>query len=335
MYRSGMRTKGVVMYQRIIVGLDGSASAEEALVPAAAVAQRASAEIRLVHVLDVLQSGYVNAISPASWSSDYPGHNAREYLERLARRLSAQRRLNVTVDVLKGDAADELVKVADRPASDLLMLTSHGRGPLQRFWLGSVADRVMREATPPVMLVPSGIASHGNAPFTNVLAPLDGSELAERALYGAATLADLFGAKLTLLRIVEIAPDVATVAIGPGIFPVQLVETKTLERAASNYLSDVASAYKVLAPVVNTVVIVDAASPASSILKYAADHGVDLIALATHGEGGMRRLILGSVADKLIRAGQFPVLVHKSQEQGAIPRPIPMMVGNQSSHRWP
>lgn len=306
------------MYQRILVGLDGSPSAEQALGAAAAIAHRAQAEIKLIHVLDPVQSRFAEAPARDAWTSDYPHRDAREYLERLGRVLNIRWKTRVTIEVMNGDAAKQLVKAADRPRSDLLVLASHGRGPLERFWLGSVADRVMREASPPVLLVPVSAGAQGRERFTNILAPLDGSELAEHSLYDAATLADLFGARLSLLRIVEVAPQVVAVPAGVGVFPVSMVETATLEQAASRYLDDVASTYKFLAPIITTEVLVDATSVAGSILDYVAAHNVDLVAIATHGDGGIKRLVLGSVADKLIRAGRVAVLVHKSQGVGTI-----------------
>lgn len=306
------------MHQRILVGLDGSPSAERAIRLAGAIAQRSHAEIRLIHVLDLLQSGYVSSLAPDAWASDHPDLDAREYLVRLAHEIRTRWNVRVTVDVLKGDAADQLVSAADGFKADLLVLTSHGHGPLKRLWLGSVADRVMREATPPVLLVPINANALAADRFSHVLAPLDGSQLAERALYGAATLADLFGAKLSLLRIVEVAPQVDAVPVGVGVFPVAIVDTATLEQTAAAYLTDVASAYKFLAPIIATDVLVDVNPPAQLILDYASDHKVDLIAIATHGEGGIRRLVLGSTADKLIRSGEIPVLVYKAQEAGAV-----------------
>lgn len=311
------------MYQRIVVGMDGSLSSEKGLGAALAIARRAQAEIRLIHVLDVSQSAYVDSHTRAPWTTANPDRNAREYLERFVLDISTRWSLRVSYDVMNGDAADQLVKAADRPGTDLLVVTSHGRGPFERFWLGSVADRVMREATSPVLLVPAATASASSERIGHILSPLDGSRLAEHALDGAASLAEFFGARLTLLRVVELAPPLVGFPGGEGVFPVATSDIAAIKESAVAYLEKVVVTRELLAPVVATDVVVETGSVASRILNYAAEHDVDLIALASHGEGGIRRLLLGSVADKLIRAGQVSVLIHNPQEPASVHRDLP------------
>jgi nucleotide-binding universal stress UspA family protein len=164
-----------------------------------------------------------------------------------------------------------------------------------------VADEIIRRGCVPVLLVRSG----GKAPeiltepaLDDVLIPLDGSSLAERVLAPALDLARLMEARCTLLRVVESGSSSA--GRSPGGSP---------ERApAEAYLECVATKVRERGLQVRTRVVV-ARHAAGAILEEAAAREGTLIALATHGRAGLKRLLLGSVTDKVIRGSNSPVLV--------------------------
>jgi nucleotide-binding universal stress UspA family protein len=179
-------------------------------------------------------------------------------------------------------------------------MTTHGRGPVSRFFLGSVADELLRRSPVPLLLT----RSHERAPalipepvLRNVLIPLDGSALAEQVLGPALDLARLMASRCTLLRVVEAGPP-----------PHGRTEQAVAEAGA--YLEHLAGWVREPALPVEARVVV-APHAAAAIIQEAQAQGSDLIALATHGRGGVRRMLLGSVADKVIRATTTPVLVYR------------------------
>jgi nucleotide-binding universal stress UspA family protein len=143
-----------------------------------------------------------------------------------------------------------------------------------------------------------------------VLIPLDGTALAEQILPSATALGRLLEAEYTLLRVVAPAPAVGFEPAGVGIggFVPPSEDSLTLE--ARNYLERVASRLRGEGLTVTTAVALGQ-SPAAAILAEAQDRGIDLIAMETHARHGLARLLLGSVADKVIRSSPLPVLVHR------------------------
>jgi nucleotide-binding universal stress UspA family protein len=153
--------------------------------------------------------------------------------------------------------------------------------------------------------------AHGSALLEGTLAlrpllPLDGSELAESALE---PLLDLVGpdAHYTLLRVIQIpvTPDMMT---GSWASEVWYEQVPVHERQVQEYLDSVASRLAGRVREVETVVLTEL-NPAIAILNYAAEHQIDLIAISTRGHGGLKRLALGSVTDKVLRGADVPVLV--------------------------
>ncbi len=183
-------------------------------------------------------------------------------------------------------------------------MTTHGRGPLRRLLLGSVADQVVRRSAAPVLLVRPREIPTGPTPepfVEGVLVPRDGSALAEQALGPALDLARVMEARCTLLRVVESGDAPSPPAPGGiGIFEIPAAWE------ARAYLRQVAGRLREEGVPVQTRVVV-ARRAAEAIREQARDG--DLIALATHGRGGVRRMLLGSVADEVVRGGSAPVLV--------------------------
>ncbi|MDH3223066.1 MAG: universal stress protein [Gemmatimonadota bacterium] len=187
---------------------------------------------------------------------------------------------------------------------DVLVIATHGRGPVSRNWLGSTTDRLLRGGTTPLLVVrPEGDGEPDPGdwpPIRKVLVPLDGSELAEQAVDGALAI---FGDEiaLTLVRIVE-----AGHLPGSPYLPDQIRDRKEAVEEAQRYMEQAVTGIRSRSlRVEGHVRSGDRAS--SEIVAAAAD--VDVIALATHGRGGLTRATLGSVADKVIRLASRPVLV--------------------------
>jgi nucleotide-binding universal stress UspA family protein len=203
-------------------------------------------------------------------------------------------------------------------------LSTHGRGALGRFWLGSVADELVRRLSMPVLLVRpgEGQADLGNTPtFRRILLPLDGTPLAEKMIEPAVALGEMMDASFTLVRVIAPYTHLAYVHENMRLEKVSesiLREVRAVESRlwsdARTYLDGVAAGLRSRGLRVETHVMADD-QPAVGILREAENFGADLIALETHGRRGLSRVLMGSVADKVIRGGGVPVLLHRPTEE--------------------
>ena len=307
------------MYRSLLVPLDGSPFGEHALPLARAIARQTSATLHLVHVHVISVPISVDAIPVFDEALDAQDR-AREqaYLDGLALRLSTGGELAVTTAVLDDPVAGALQTYAAAHDVDLVVMTTHGRGAFSRFWLGSVADTLVRCAPMPILL----LRPHQTPPdldqmpeMKHFLVPLDGSALAERILSPATALGALTGAALTLLHVVT--PEAAGYETD---WPTAWPESGTLtasHTAVQTYLDRVAERLGAQSLKVQTTVI--SGQPVPAILEYACDHHVDLIALTTHGRSGAVRVLLGSIADKIVRGATTPVLLYRPPKEALEP----------------
>jgi nucleotide-binding universal stress UspA family protein len=309
------------MYRSLLVPLDGSTFGEHALPLALSIARRAKAALRLAHVHVPPAAMYVEgaALLDSSLESEAKEHE-RAYLDAVVKRLASDPAVSLTSALLEGSVADSLHEHAVAMRTDLVVMTTHGRGPLARFWLGSVADQLVRRLPMPLLLVrPQETAPDPSREqvLRHVLIPLDGSALAEQILEPAVALGSLMQADYTLLRVTE---PMMPVPSEPLFSQVSGFGRSTLRRLqalheqaqaeARTYLEGVAERLRSRGLDVQTCVV-SHDQPAPTILDEARTRGMDLIALATHGRGGLPRLFLGSVADKVLRGAATPVLVHR------------------------
>lgn len=293
------------MYRTILVPLDGSKLAEQALPLALAVARRADADLHLARVhRPAAHAGTADGATAAA------GDEA--YLAAVAGRAGG---VPVETAVLEGPVVPALCQHARAVKASLMVLTTHGRGPLSRFWLGSTADDLVRHTPVPLLIHrpdPAAPPPPADVRFRRILVPLDGSDVAEEALGPAAEMARIMGATLTFLRVVEPVPLVAPdgLVYTPPSLDTALLDELTVQ--ARKYVDHVAARWEGEGLTVDTRVAVNDV-PAAAILEAAGVPGEagshDLIALATHGRSRVARLFLGSVADKLVRGAPCPVLV--------------------------
>lgn len=282
------------MFTKILVPLDGSELAERALTPALTLAQRGAGRLVLIQVpapdlaaLPEVAGGYIPASLPSV------AHDSA--VAYLATRQQAYANANVPlqVRVLEGSAADVIVEAALTEKADLIVMSSHGYSGFTRWVLGSVAERVLHAAPCPVLVMRSP------EPIRQILIPLDGSSLAERALAPGLEIAQRMNATVTLLRAISPVPIEAMerlegIELGLG----RRLEGDLYEEAHA-YLTQVASAHPSAEVELKLVVITD--RPAEAILTYAEHHAVDVIAMSTHGYTGLKRWTYGSVTDKVLR----------------------------------
>lgn len=324
------------MYRSILVPLDGSTFAEQALSVAADIAARAKATLNLVLVH---QASSVVA-GPGEPVVLDPGIDERlrseegGYLAMVQGRIARGDTLKVVTQVIEGPVADAVAGYAHDHAVDLVVMTTHGRGVFSRFWLGSVADRLVRQLEQPLLLlrpVPTG-ATPSTPALRKILLLLDGSPHAEAMIEPSVQLAQTFGGELTMVRVVErLAPIWLPM---PGVAPVpesDAMPHRQLE--ATRYLHEVANRLRVRGLPVTTAVEV-APDPVSGITEFAERERMDVIALATHGHGGPVRFLLGSVADKLVRSATMPLLVWRPRLREKAEDPVVSFNAAQVSGSW-
>jgi nucleotide-binding universal stress UspA family protein len=298
------------MIRRILVPLDGSALAESVLPHAVAFARLAGAGLTLAQVVEPFE-GLVELAGVWEFGDGSAERRAAaeraaaDYLTGVARRLDADG-VPAQLRVLVGPPAETIIRTAGE--FDLITLATHGRGGPGRWVYGSVTDRVLLRAPAPILLIRAGHGAPAAGWPRRILVPLDGSAPAERALPMAAMLARRAGGELLLLQSIGWAQ--AAIADAPAFFAGGLGADRLVERAeegARAYLVEVGRRLAAEGPAVETAIRLEPA--AEAILGGAAELAADLIVLSTHGRGGPGRWRYGSVADRVLRGADLPVLL--------------------------
>ncbi|MGE3809221.1 MAG: universal stress protein [Gemmataceae bacterium] len=313
----GLRAGTPSRFRSIVVPLDGEQFAEHALPHALAIARRAGAEIQLVHVHSPLQSAYQpHRLYYDSGLDGFLLRTQQKYLDDMGRRLRKVSPVPVTPVFLQGrEIADSLCEAVST-GTDLIVMATHGRGPLGRFWFGGIADVLMRRLSVPLLFVrghQAPVDLTGDPLVRQVLIPLDGSAVAEQILEPALTLGTLRNAEHTLLRVIPLVVDYSFGYYSSGLQR-SLADTRQAE--AWSYLRQVVAPLRDRKLRVRPDLAIAEGPAARTILHYSQKHDVDLIALATRGLGGLTRLFNGSVADQVIRGASVPVLVYRPKAEG-------------------
>ena len=301
-------------YSRILVPLDGSALAEEALPAAIAFVQRAGKTGKLL-LLRVTHMEYLVYSRGGPFEVPSGVHQEVDaYLARLERQMKSD---GVPVEVVRaeGEPALAIVEMAHDHYADLILMVTHAREGMSRLVHGSVTDRVLQASSVPVLLLkhgaqPDRVFSMQGRP--HLLVPLDGSELAESVLLRAISLAGQMGASMTLLRSLDL-PDLAGAGTRQGgMTPADMgVIVPTARQHAMQYLQQMQA--RVQAHGIPTAVLVTEGGAAADIAGQAkaleqAGHPV-MVVMATHGRTGVGRWLYGSVAGAVLHLADVPLLV--------------------------
>ena len=306
-------TRDTAGYRRLVVPLDGSLFAEAALPIAAAIAKESHSTVSLVEVHEpILGEADVSFAMSAGWDEELR-EGESEYLTRTANRLAQENGIAVETALLDDPVASAIARYVAKVEASLLVMTTHGRTGLSRAWLGSTADWLARFAGVPVLLVhpTKDEEMHGPpAALRHILIPLDGSARAERVLADAIRLGRLQAARYTLVRVV--APIVRALSpyasMGIPMAPDDEGTRRKLEEA-KHYLTDVAAQ---LRRTHGTLYIdteaIAGEHVADAILTRARAVSANVVAMSTRGRGASR-LLLGSVADKILRGFEGAMLL--------------------------
>lgn len=296
------------MFRAILVPLDGSPMAEQALSVAARLARATDSALHLVHVhVDASPDPIAVEGLPVvdEQLRSMAAEHEQVYLERLAATLGSGE-FSPIATRLTGSISQSIASYARDISAGLIVMTTHGRSGFAHLWLGSVAETLARNSgTPLLLLRPGEDGVLADRPFKRVLVPLDGSPLAEEILPHARALAEVDGGELDLLRIVDTLPVPESMPFHERF----RLDERTVadERAAAEgYLSELAGR---LAPAVVHPRVAEAEQPARAILEEAERSQADLVAVTTHGKSAVTRVALSSVTDKVLRATRGPLLI--------------------------
>jgi nucleotide-binding universal stress UspA family protein len=282
------------MATSVLIPLDGWPQAEEAL----------PVGMRLARAK---QGGIVLVRSTTEHPTPAEQAEAEDYLRRIAGRYHDEGEAVETV-VAHGDPARTIVHTASARQVALIVMATHGRSGLGRWIYGSVADSVLGHTSVPLVLVPAPTGAVSpwttDRPF-RILVPLDGSDRSASVVGPARQLARDLGAVIVLLRVVHSPPRYAV--IPRGVVPVVEPDSEAQLNKGRQYLERVADR---LRPTVRAVgVRCELGNPTAVIARVAAEDRADLIAMATHGHGGLPRFVLGSVAMGTVQRARLPVLL--------------------------
>lgn len=301
------------MFTKILVPLDSSDLAEYALSPAIRLAGQFEGELVLLHVLDhqtvFIPEGpdLMGQISFPESAFSQEGIAAREYLTGLNHKIGmGQPNFNCYTRLEDGDPASRILDTAVEEKVDLIVMSTHGYSGVTRWVLGSVAEKVMRHAPCPVLV----IRSHD--PIRQVLITLDGSALAEASLPNGLVVAQALGADVTLLRVDDGSDQVDPKEVRelnrgePGLGERY---QQSIYQNADEYLARIQQQYQRDDLVIDTAVRYG--KPASTILNFAETHNVDLIIMSTHGRSGLARWRYGSITEKVLRSAECAMLISR------------------------
>lgn len=297
------------MLNSILVPIDGSPFAEQALGIALGLARRDKAALELVQVHQPMPSVLIPHNAPVHDPQlDYDlRKDARTYLESIPDRLERGTVDGITTTLLEGAVLDSLLEHIRETAPDLVVMTTHARGGLSRAWMGSVADRLVRHAPAPVLLLRPGASSlehPPDPPFSRVLIPLDGTPAGDEIIPHAIAVAGTSGVEYTLFRVLRAGTPQSGTVPRRGEEP----DTPTLRATVETSLNAKAEALAAQGLSVKVRLGVHD-DTARAILEYADERGADLIAMVTRSRGGLERFLMGSVADKVVRGADRSVLL--------------------------
>ena len=285
--------------RNILAATDFSETAERAAALAGTLARRFSADLHLLHVVVLIEDSALDA-------------GGRDQLERLlvtgeeARRELLEKSPgshdpSVTPHLVRGIDPDEvIVETASNLGCELIVMGTHGRRGLSHFLLGSVAERVVRTSPAPVLTLradavvePDGIA--------RILVPYDFSEASAEAVRQAAAWANALDAEITLLHVVEpvVYPEFYSVDVLPDDLMMRLTtrSEEALDKAAAELLEGR-----------SCTTLVEVGRAADTIVNLADPERFDLVVMATRGLSGLEHVLLGSVAESVLRRSKVPML---------------------------
>ncbi|HEX4988203.1 MAG TPA: universal stress protein [Candidatus Binatia bacterium] len=297
------------MFTRILTPLDGSKTAEKVLPYARFVAEQLKLPIELLAVVDIVEmTTHISADRALHLDTmiEDSVRNSEQYLGRVAGTFPGA---STKCRVEKGKAEQVIIETAAADEGTLITMATHGRSGINRWLLGSIAEKVLRGATNPLLVVRATEEAKADnvATLKSIVMPLDGSELAESVLPTVAELAKTLKLEVVLFRAYSI--PYSAYASAEGYYAVDYEELlKAMREEAVDYLEKKTEAVKKLG-IDKVSCVAKEGFAADEIISLSRKSADNLIAMCTHGRSGVKRWVLGSVTETVVRHSADPVLV--------------------------
>lgn len=207
--------------------------------------------------------------------------------------------------------AERILTYAEEENIDLIVMGTHGRRGVERMLFGSVTEEVVRKAPCPAFTVRTDADTSPHQAVRRVLAPVDFSEASDVAVQHAREIALTYGAEIDLLHVVEEPFYPSAYGYEPTAFPTGEV-LENVETQLGNMAREMIG-YE------HAMIEVRTGDPAGEILDYTNANGIDLIVIATHGRTGLDRVLMGSVAERVLRRAPTPVFLVKPGRKSLVP----------------
>jgi nucleotide-binding universal stress UspA family protein len=285
--------------RHILVATDFSPTGDRAQSVALDLAGRLGAELHVLHVRVLLDDPHLDQEHQVFLQRfmEQTDHLKREDLQAPA----AGAHIKVHTHLVRGvSAADAIVETCADLDAGLIVMGTHGRRGLTHLLLGSVAERVVRTAPVPVLTVRPD-AAFPAAGIRRILAPFDFSDYGREALRTAAAWARKLGAGVTVMHAVE-------PVVYPEFYAVDLLPEDMIGRLKTRSETALREAAAELLPGVDTTAVVRVGRAADSIVGEAVPEAFDLVVMGTRGLSAIEHLLLGSVAESVLRRCRLPLL---------------------------
>lgn len=288
----------------ILAATDFSETAERATALAGMLALRFSADLHVLHVAVLVEDSNLDKSSRDQLEQLQV--TSEEARRKLLEKSSGSYDVSVTPLLVRGIDPDEvIVETASNLGCDLIVMGTHGRRGLSHLFLGSVAERVVRTSPAPVLSLRADAIVESDG-ITRILVPYDFSDASVDAARQAAAWADVLDAEITLLHVVEpvVYPEFYAVDILPDNLMMRLTtrSEEALDKVAAELLEGRA-----------TSTMVEVGRAADTIVNIADPERFDLLVMATRGLSGLEHILLGSVAESVLRRSKVPMLTVPSQ----------------------
>lgn len=302
------------MYRRILVPLDGTHFGDHALPYAISIATRTGAALELVHVhrpreleagLESMPQYRYQHVEEAGIRRDNEAlEQEMALLEERAADIELRYGVRASTRVLHGSTARAIEHEIQDVVADLVVMATHARRGISRLMHGDVAHQLVHDFNIPMLCVHpvSEDAPFDNGELKHFLVSLDGSPFSEQIIDAVAPLAQGLGARLSLVHVFSQR------TIRPN--GVQGEREITHREDAVAYLDEVADRLPAGLPEAE-LIVVESEDPATAIVDALANRPGAALAIATHGRSGLSRMVLGSVADKVVEATHQPVLLYR------------------------
>ncbi len=294
------------MFDKVIVPLDGSTTAEVALPYAEEFTGRMGTELVLLFVKE-----------PQDYRSEYILQCYMDNIAKIAREAatlflaeSGVTELQVSTKILTGSPADQIIDFAESQGDCLIIMASHGQSGVGTRWtLGSVADKVVRAVNTPVGLIRANRdkpAVRGAIRLNRILAPVDGSKVSEASLPYVKEAARKLKAEVIFLEILK------THFVHAPSMELQIKDLKAARSEVTEYLDSLVQDFQKSGIAARQEIIESWESVSDEINRFTELNQIDLTIMATHGWSGPRRWVMGSVASNVLREGNTPIMMIRS-----------------------